>query len=187
MAMATTAKRKAGVPGIITGSLAEDYRSLERQQGTVRVPARDTALPREKTYVDAIPQPRERARVRTRQYVSPVMALGGVALVVMTVMLLLCHVQMAMLSSSVVSMQNTLSDLKSEQVVLKTAYEQAYDLASVKEAAKAAGMTQPSESQIYYIDIADPDHAVVYGDTTGVMNLLEGLMTKAKLMLEYFS
>ena len=48
-------------------------------------------------------------------------------------------------------------------------------------------MSQPSESQIYYIDLSDPDNAVVYQDQeSGLMAFLERLGERLYAAVEYF-
>ena len=78
------------------------------------------------------------------------------------VVLLLCYVRLNTISRSIVSMKAEISQLEVEQVSLLTQYEQTFDLSAVKEAAEAAGMTQPSESQVYYISLPGEDQARVY-------------------------
>ena len=70
--------------------------------------------------------------------------------------------QLTVISSEVVKLQSELSDLQTQNVSLTTKYEQTFDLSTIKEAAEAAGMSKPSSSQIYYIDMSGSDNAVVY-------------------------
>ena len=62
-------------------------------------------------------------------------------------------------------MKEEIKELQVERVSLLTQYEQKFDLASVKAAAEAAGMSPPSESQIYYIDL--PGAARASGPSKG--------------------
>ena len=64
-------------------------------------------------------------------------------------------------------LQSELSDLETQNVSLTAQYEQTFDLSTVKEAAEAAGMSKPSSSQIYYIDMSGADSAVVYQQAGG--------------------
>ena len=101
---------------------------------------------------------------------------------------LLCYVRINSISRSIVSMKERISVLQVEQVALLTQYEQAFDLSSVKEAAEAAGMTIPSESQIYYIDLPGEDQAVSYtGRDGGLLDrVLTGLSRAMYAAVEYF-
>ena len=65
---------------------------------------------------------------------------------------------------------------------LLTRYEQAFDLTSVKESAEAAGMTQPSDSQIYYIDLPGENRAVSYGDND--LSFGDRIVAKVKTLIE---
>ena len=84
-------------------------------------------------------------------------------------------------------MQSQLETLQTQQVALITKHEQAFDLSSVKEAAVAAGMSQPSDSQIYYIDLSEPDSATVYSqEESGIGKLLSMLGQGISAVVEYF-
>lgn len=77
-------------------------------------------------------------------------------LAALAVVLVMGYVQLTTISGSVSEMKNELTQLNTEHVALLTRYEQTYDLASVKEAAEAAGMSKPSSGQITYIDLGQP-------------------------------
>ena len=178
MAVATAARRRHNKPEVINGSLAYDFRSLERQlEDTGRMDPDLYTAPLQETAADVISRARAhtKARVRVGQRLSPVIALGYTALAALMVLLVMSYVELAAISSNVVSMQEELSELQEDQRALQVKYEQAFDLTSVKESAEAAGMSQPSESQIYYIDLSDPDNAVVYQDQeSGLMAFWSG-------------
>lgn len=190
MAVATAARRRHNKPEVINGSLAYDFRSLERQlEDTGRMDPDLYTAPLQETAADVISRARAhtKARVRVGQRLSPVIALGYAALAALMVLLVMSYVELAAISSNVVSMQEELSELQEDQRALQVKYEQAFDLTSVKESAEAAGMSQPSESQIYYIDLSDPDNAVVYQDQeSGLMAFLERLGERLYAAVEYF-
>ena len=57
----------------------------------------------------------------------------------------------------------------------------------VKEAATEAGMSQPSDSQIYYIDLSEPDSATVYSqEESGFGKILSMLGQGICTVVEYF-
>ena len=190
MAVATAARRRHNKPEVINGSLAYDFRSLERQlEDTGRMDPDLYTAPLQETAADVISRARAhtKARVRVGQRLSPVIALGYTALAALMVLLVMSYVELAAISSNVVSMQEELSELQEDQRALQVKYEQAFDLTSVKESAEAAGMSQPSESQIYYIDLSDPDNAVVYQDQeSGLTAFLERLGERLYAAVEYF-
>lgn len=112
----------------------------------------------------ARPQVRSLSHVRTRerQSVSPVAVVGFLAVAVMAVLVLMSYARLTMISSATVELQTSLSDLETKNVALTAKYEKMYDQNTVKEVAEAAGMTKPSSSQIYYLDLSEGDSAVVY-------------------------
>lgn len=138
------------------------------------------------------PQPRPRPRPaparRPRERVSAAALVGFLALAAMFALLLTCHAQLTALSSDVVSMQKELSTLEEENVELLSKYEKTFDLSAIKEAAAAAGMNKPSASQIYYIDLSEPDSVVVYRQQEG--NVLSRVLTSLGqgvcAVVEYF-
>ncbi len=170
-ATAKTAKRRYHTPGVVSGSLARelDSRELERQLETSgQLDFDQQYRKRKETQAELIARQRARAKaaVRPAQKVSPLAVLGFAGVAALLVCLLLCYVQINAISSSIVEMKQQISALEVEQVSLLTRYEQAFDLATVKEAAQAAGMSQPSDSQIYYIDLPGEDQAVSYEEQT---------------------
>ena len=190
MAAATATKKQYRTPGAVSGNLAYDFDALERQLEQTGDMGRDLyTAPLEERSADVIARAHEhtKARVRTAQHLSPVIVVGYGALAVMLTLLVVCYVQLAAISGSVVAMNKEAAQLESDQVVLQTQYERTYDLASVKEAAIEAGMSRPSDSQIYYIDLSDPDNAVIYQDQEeGLLGWLKELGSNILAMVEYF-
>lgn len=189
-ATATYERSRRGASGMVNGSLAYDFGALERQlEDTGRMDPDLYTLPMEETSADVISRAHEhtKARVRPAQHVSPVMVLGAVAVAVLMVMVVLSYVELATISDNVVSMRSQVSELETRQVTLMTQYEQAFDLVSIKEQALAAGMSLPSDSQVYYIDLSDPDNAVVYEqESQGVTYVLEQVWESILRAVEYF-
>lgn len=154
-------------PGVVNGNLARklDSRELERRlDSSGRMDFDQMYQPRRMS--DAERRARQRAKVRSAvrpaQHVSLV-ALGGALCVAgLMVALLMCYVRMNAISRSIVSMKTQITQLEVEQVSLLTRHEQAFDLSTVKEAAEAAGMTQPSDSQVFYIRLPGEDQATAH-------------------------
>lgn len=192
-ATAKTTKRRYNTPGVVSGNLARelDTRELERRLETSGQLDFDQQYRKKKeTQAELIARQRARAKaaVRPAQKVSPLAVLGFAGVAALMVCLLLCYVQINAISSNIVEMKEQISALEVEQVSLLTRYEQAFDLATVKEAAQAAGMTQPSDSQIYYIDLPGQDQAVSYSSQeTGLFSrALASLSQRVYAVLEYF-
>lgn len=173
-------------PGAVVGNLAFDL-DREVREHELRH-AGEVVRPRENTA--AAPQVRSvsHVQVRQRQSVSPVAVLGGIAVAAVAVLTLLCYVQLTGLSGDVVSLRSELRQLQTENVTLTAQYEQMYDLATVKEAAEAAGMAKPSSGQIFYIDLSNGDSAEVYQrQNPGILSrILTSLNHGIYAVVEYF-
>lgn len=129
-----------------------------------------------------------RATVRKAQPIPIAAVAGGVALAVLAVMVVNCQVRINAISDGIVTMKKQISALETEQIALQTQYEQAFDLAAVKESAEGMGMQQPGEGQIIYIDLPGEDRAIVCQDThEGVLTrFFTALEQHVLSMVEYF-
>mgnify|MGYP005777191593 CR=1 FL=1 len=189
-AAATYERSRRRTTGMVNGSLAYDFGTLERQLDDTGRMDPDLYTPSlEETSADVISRAHAhaKAKVRPAQHLSPVMVLGAAAVAVLMVLVVLSYVELATISNSVVSMRSQVAELETRQVTLLTQYEQAFDLVSVKEQALAAGMSLPSDSQVYYIDLSDPDNAVVYEqDSQGAAQVLEQIWQTILHAVEYF-
>lgn len=153
-------------PGIVDGNLARDLRSreLEHQlEHSGQLDFDQQYRQKQETRADKLSRQRQetRATVRQAQSIPVASVLLGAVLAVMAVMVVNSHVQLNAISGDIVSMKRQIQQLETEQVALRTEYEQTFDLTSVKEAAETVGMQQPSEGQIYYIDLPGEDQAIV--------------------------
>ena len=173
--------------GATYGSLAYDQDALAREKQL------DEAgkLPQKKVRpVQPEVQPVQRRQSAARAAVrpSPVLLLGTVLVVGMVIALMLCYVKLTGISDNVSSIKREISALEEEHVALLTAYERTFDLATVKAAAEAAGMSKPSSGQIQYIDLSGADSVEVYA--AGGAAALNGFTEKAESLwayvLEYF-
>lgn len=130
-----------------------------------------------------------KVRLRERQHVSAFSVLGAAAVLGLAVMLLLCYVQLTVLSADTVSLKNQLETLETEYVTLTAQYERMFDLATVREAAEAAGMTKPSASQICYLDISGGDSVEIYQrEDPGLLGRIKALLNHGVYaVVEYFN
>jgi len=193
-ANAKDTKRKYQTPGVVSGSLAhqlDQYEQLERRlEKSGQLDFDQQYKRRKETEAELIARQRARAKaaVRPAQKVSPLMVAGFAAVAGLLVCLLMCYVQLNSISSSIVEMKEQISQLQTEQVALLTRHEQAFDLSTVKTAAQSAGMTQPSESQIHYIDLPGQNQVMALGAqrTSGLRQMLTSLGQRAYAVVEYF-
>lgn len=188
-----TARRRYHTPGVVDGNLARklDSQELQRQLETSgQLDFDQQYRRRQESRSDEIARRRAEVKsaVRPAQKVS-LAAVAGFALAAgMLVCLLLCYVQLNTISSEIVEMKAEISQLEVEQVALLAQYEQAFDLATVKDAAQAAGMSQPSDSQIFYLDLPGQNRAVTYSaPETGFFSRIAATVSKSVYtVLEYF-
>lgn len=173
--------------GATYGSLAYDLDALAREKQL------DEAgkLPQKKVrpaQPEVQPVQRRQSAARAAVRPSPVLLLGTVLVVGMVIALMLCYVKLTGISDNVSSIKREISSLEEEHVALLTAYERTFDLATVKAAAEAAGMSKPSSGQIQYIDLSGADSVEVYA--AGGAAALNGFTEKAESLwayvLEYF-
>ena len=173
--------------GATYGSLAYDLDALAREKQL------DEAgkLPQKKVrpaQPEVQPVQRRQSAARAAVRPSPVLLLGTVLAVGMVIALMLCYVKLTGISDNVSSIKREISALEEEHVALLTAYERTFDLATVKAAAEAAGMSKPSSGQIQYIDLSGADSVEVYA--AGGAAALNGFTEKAESLwayvLEYF-
>lgn len=173
--------------GATYGSLAYDLDALAREKQL------DEAgkLPQKKVrpaQPEVQPVQRRQSAARAAVRPSPVLLRGTVLVVGMVIALMLCYVKLTGISDNVSSIKREISALEEEHVALLTAYERTFDLATVKAAAEAAGMSKPSSGQIQYIDLSGADSVEVYA--AGGAAALNGFTEKAESLwayvLEYF-
>ena len=173
--------------GATYGSLAYDLDALAREKQL------DEAgkLPQKKVrpaQPEVQPVQRRQSAARAAVRPSPVLLLGTVLVVGMVIALMLCYVKLTGISDNVSSIKREISALEEEHVALLTAYERTFDMATVKAAAEAAGMSKPSSGQIQYIDLSGADSVEVYA--AGGAAALNGFTEKAESLwayvLEYF-
>lgn len=160
-------KRRYNNPSVVNGSLARklDHRELERQlDRSGRMDFDELYEPQRESRIERNARRRAQARASVRVVTRPsnmtLLAFGCVA--ALLVVLLGCYVRINTISRSIVSMKAEISELEVKQVSLLTQYEQTFDLSAVKEAAIAAGMSLPSESQVFYITLPGEDQATAH-------------------------
>ena len=178
----------------VSGSLAYDYDYLEREQR--RREERERREYAERRMREAKPQPRtqvrrrivEQVRHREQIHVSPVIILGFMILAGLVITLLMSYAQLATISHHIVREQKRLTSLQEEHVKLVAKYERTFDLAAIKEAAESAGMAKPSASQIYYVDLSEPDNVVLYdrANTGTLARVATAMGEDAAAVVEYF-
>lgn len=165
----------------VVGDLAFDLERQARERDLRRAgeARREAALPRVRSVAHV--------QTRERQRVSAFAVLGCLTLIVLAVFVLMGYARLTAMSSATVDLQANLRRLNTENVSLTAQYEKMYDLSTVKEQAEAEGMSKPSGSQIYYVDLSGGDKAEVFTqkDTGIVRRLLSSLHNGFYAVVEY--
>ena len=182
MAANTTRTRRnySSTPSAVNGNLARkiDQQELERRlERSGQLDFDKQYRRRQETEAERLSRRRSKAKaaVRQPQKVSPAAVLGFTAAAVMLLSLLMCYVQLNAISRDIVRMKEEITNLEVEQVSLRSEYERAFDVTTVKAAAAAAGMTEPSESQIYYIHLPGENQVASYsGGNQSALDTVRG-------------
>ena len=185
-------RKKYSAPGATSDNLARklDSRELERRLERSGQVDFDQQY-RQRRESEAERRARQRAKakaaVRPAQKVNLLAVLAFFGVAAMTVGILLCYIRLNAISRNIVRMKADIAALEVEQVGLLTKYEQSFDLSSVKEAAEGYGMVQPSESQIYNIELPGANQAVSHSgrrSAAGEEPLLNRILDKLRGLLE---
>lgn len=188
MASNSTRRRPYNTNSAVDGNLA---RKLERElERSGQMAPDEYYVRRKETRADQLSQRRQKvkASVRPAQKVEPAVVLGFAVVGVLLTLTVMCYVRLNAISREIVDMKEQIGQLETEQVSLLTRYEQAFDLAAVKTAAEAAGMSQPSDSQITYIELPGQDNAVAcIAEEQGLLDgAADALKEAASILTAYF-
>ena len=150
----------------------------------------------------AVPQPRPQVKPKKREVARPRIqvreagslsafaAVGFLAIGVFSVLLLFSYVQLHQISEEVVSLRGEISELQSQENVLRARYEQVYDLAAIEEAMISTGrMVKPQYGQIIYVDLSEPDSVTFFDQeerAEGAAGAIQSFRSICTDILEYF-
>ena len=135
---------------------------------------------------------RSRVRVTTRQQqaVAPFAIIGFLAAAAIAVVLLLGNIQLNSLYADNVQLQKQLTTLETEHADLTAQFELKFDQAKLEAVVAADGtLAKPNSNQSVYIDLSEPDNAVVYGSekqSTGVDGFFKTVGDLFSSVVEYF-
>ena len=159
----------------------------------VRVPRRHEEVYHPSPRPRQRPQVRKRALVRTQAQVrqagqvAPFAVVGFLAVAVFAVMLIMSYAQLAVANDQMVSLRSQLSDLQTENATLTAQYEKVFDMDKLQ-AAVGSEMVRPTNDQVVYIDLSEPDSVTVYGEerSDGILGALKGAGQVLGSIVEYF-
>ena len=158
----------------------------------VRAPRRGEELrrapaPLPKRRIQVRKRERARAEVRPAGAVAPFAVVGFLAVAVFAIMMITSYAQLTVANDEMVSLRQELSSLKRDNATLTAQYEKVFDLASIQ-AAVGDTMVRPTNSQVVYIDLSEPDTVTVYQETgpSPLRSLIQGVGDIFGSILEYF-
>lgn len=155
--------------------------------------------PRREEELQPRPQPRYRERTRRQELtrtqvqvreagqVAPFAVVGFLAVAIFAALLLMSYVQYTVVSGEMVSLRSQMSKLQKENATLSAQYEKVFDLESIQSAVGDT-MVRPTNDQVVYIDLSEPDTVVVYGEEkeNKLMDLVKGAGEALSGAVEYF-
>lgn len=155
-------------------------------------------VPEYETTRDERPEQQEEPfkRVRSKVELRPqgkisVTAVAGFAMAAMlAVGVLTSHIQLTGIYADTVAAQRQLSALQEENAKLEAEYEAIFDTETLQAAASRAGLQEPEAGQKVYMELADPDNAVVYhneGDEVGLKGCVHAVKSFFTGIGAYFS
>ena len=134
------------------------------------------------------PATRPQAAVRAPGQVAPFAVIGFLAVGVFAALLLFTCLQLHMSSDAVSSLRDQLTELQAQNAALSAQYEQVFDMEHL-EAAVGSTMVRPTNDQITYIDMSQPDSVVLHGGNSrmaGVAGAVHGVQEVFSGLIEYF-
>ena len=106
----------------------------------------------------------------------------------MAALVVMSYAQCVVANDQVVSLRSELTDLQDQNVILSAQYERVFDMERIQQAVGDT-MVRPTNDQVVYLDLSQPDSVVLYGEeerSTGFAGMLEGLADIAASFVEYF-
>ena len=192
-------RRTAGPTGSTFGNVAY---SLDYYGDVAAAPAPRYAPPQPPTEPREVPKrapqvkprvherSRVRVRVREQQAVAPFAILGFLAAAAIAVVLLMGYIQLNSVYAETVQLRSQLTELENAGVNLEARYEETFDIQTLEQAVAADGtLSYPTSEQSVYIDLSEPDNAVVYDNTEGTGGITGFFQAVGELIaaaVEYF-
>lgn len=153
-------KRTRGIRGFFSigsAALQQNFRGNavprkeERREEIQRQPERKPADDR-----------KPRVVLRQQEHISLTAVAGFMVVAALAFGVLTSHIQLTSLYADTVAAQKELTQLQETNAKLETEYEEIFDTETLQQAAEKAGLQEPAASQKVYMELSDPDNAIVY-------------------------
>lgn len=112
------------------------------------------------------PLTRKRVEVREAGSISFDAIFGFIAAGTLATLLMTSYAELTTASDQVVQLRSQLSELSSQQMVLSAQYEKHFDIERIEETL-GDQMMRPTNDQVVYIDLSQPDAVHVYDKESG--------------------
>ena len=158
--------------------------------GALRSPKERTLQPQPKVRTHERTRSLTRTKVQVREAgeISPFAVVGFLAVGVFAVLVIFSYAQFTVANSQLSSLRSELSDLQAQNVTLSAEYERVFDMERIQ-AAVGDTMVRPTNDQVVYIDLSEPDTVVVYGEQAGENSLVSAVKELGAVLgefIEYF-
>ena len=102
-------------------------------------------------------------------------------------LLLMGYARLTMVSGEMVGLRSQLTSLQKEHATLSAEYEKVFDMDTIEQAV-GGDMVRPTDDQVVYIDLSEPDTVVVYGEEGGYVlaSVLDSVRSFFGGVIEYF-
>jgi hypothetical protein len=124
-----------------------------------------------------------RMQVREQGAVAPLSVIGMVAVAVLAAFVICLRVQLNTINDQLNECTTTLSQLEKEENALLAQYEQTFDMSSIETHMMASGMSKPTSNQSVYLELSEPDNAVIFQEDTGIVSTIRRVVSG---IVEYF-
>ena len=133
---------------------------------------------------------REHLPLREQERVSLLAVAGFAMIALLAVAVLASHVQLNGIYARTVAAQSALTQLESDYAKLEAQDQEIFDSARLSKAAAKAGLAKPTINQQVYVELSDPDNAVVYQQDDGrsvPQRLMQSVRGFFRAVEEYFN
>jgi len=110
-----------------------------------------------------------------RVRISAFAVISYVAIFALFLMIVMNYMRLNEISVTASRRADELAALQSEAAVLQVRYEQKQNITDIKSRAAELGLYAPTSAQINYIDLRQPDYAIVYTQEEGAGAFVTGL------------
>lgn len=180
------AKSIRSVFSVGNAALQQNFRgnAVPRKEERPKIQRPEERLPRK----DQEQKPRVVQRQQER--ISLTAVAGFMLVAVLAFGVLSSHIQLTGLYADTVAAQKELTQLQETNAKLETEYEEIFDTETLQQAANKAGLQEPAASQKVYMELSDPDNAIVYhseDEATGWKGCVQAVKAFFTGISTYFS